>query len=260
LGLELSGAPPKRVSFIGDCQAGAFNCLLLRDPNRPAVNFLATTHWNIWFRNEQFFTDGRFSEFTTRLLWETRCIRQAQDGAQEVFTPLRYRAAGGEYLETGFTARPPEKQPTLVVSSGVVDACDLDDELYSSYIGTAGVLPESFDPQMLADLIAPRCAPLFAGLRALRNAGVERLFLLAVPPPSAVYERHDLKPLPLRRATRVAFNEAYGRFCAQERIGFLHAWDELAPNGIRDERAFNDEHHLSAAGAVTVLNALYPLL
>lgn len=258
--LELADATPERVCFIGDCQAGAFNFLLLRDPQRPEVNVVAATYWNIWFRNEDFFRQGRFDEFMTRLLWETRCIRQTEDGPQDIFTPLRYRAAGGEYREVGFAARAPGKQPMLVVSSGLVDATDLDDALYERYIRSAGNLPESFDPQMLADLVSPRCAPLYAGLRALRDAGVKRLFLMAVPPPSAVYQRHDLKPAPLRRATRVAFNEAYARFCAEEGIGFLHTWNDFAANGIRDERFFNDEHHLSPEGAHAVLNVLYRLL
>ena len=251
---------PERVCFIGDCQAGAFNFLLLRDPKRPGITILATTYWSTWFRNETFFQDGRFNDYMTRLLWETRCIRQTEDTPQDVFMRLRSKAAGGRMVETGFVARAPERQPALVISSGLVDAMDLDDQLYEQYMRTTGELPESFDPQMLADLIAPRCTPLFAGLRALRDAGVERLFLMAVSPPSAVYQRDQLKPAPLRYATRAAFNKAYAVFCAQENIGFLDTRDRLAPNGIRDERSFNDELHFSPSGAHVVMNCLYQLL
>ena len=61
--------------------------------------------------------------------------------------------------------------------------------------------------------IEARLEPLFTGLRALRDAGFSRLFVLGIAPPS-LEMRENWKPMRLRYGTRLTLERIYKRFCA----------------------------------------------
>jgi hypothetical protein len=267
--LLLRAAQPEQILFVGDSRIRMFDGLLFADRSHPGREILTKARWRAFFRSSAFFgDDGRFDEYMTRLWWDLRCAKHARDDGDPIFTPFRYRRFGATIDEIGLEPLGQDLH-TIVVSGGGVDAWDIEEEI-ASYAIDLDVPVEGLDRLPIYDAagtiaeagllatIEARIAPLFAGMRALRDAGFSKLFLLGHAPPSTE-SRPDWKPVRLRYCVRRLFDRVYEALCRDSGIRFVPVWDDLAIDGLRDDRYFEDAEHVNFEGATQILNRIYAL-
>jgi hypothetical protein len=264
--LVLRDGNPEQILLVGDSRIRMFDGLLFVDRARPGREILTRARWRSFFRASTFFgDDGRFDEYMTRLWWELRCVKHAHVGGNPIFTPFRYRRFGDVVDEVALEPSG-QSDRTIVVSCGA-DMWDIEQEVAPFAIRLDAPLEgldrlpdydatESIDETQLRAIIDERCAPLYAGMRALRDAGFSKLFLLGCAP-SSTEHRDGWKPARLRYAVRSTLDRAYQAFCRQNGIGFVRVWDALAIDGLRDDRYFEDAEHVNLEGATAMLNRIY---
>ncbi|HUZ50364.1 MAG TPA: SGNH/GDSL hydrolase family protein [Candidatus Dormibacteraeota bacterium] len=249
----LADPAPETINFIGDSQLRLLGGRLFVDPLKPDRRIITQARWRPYFRASTFFYDGRFDEHMTRVFWDLKCTVRARDNLTDLFTPLTLRIFNDATEELYF--RPSETMPSTVISCGGVDSWDIEQELYPDFSFEVEDPPALFDalpayqaPTQLGygevrARIEARIEPLFTGLRALRDAGFSRLYVLGMPPPSLEMREH-WKPVRMRYATRLTLERIYKRFCATEGIGFIPIWDLLSTSdGLRDQSLFRDAEH-----------------
>jgi hypothetical protein len=91
--------------------------------------------------------------------------------------------------------------------------------------------------------------PFLAAVRHLRSVGFSRLMIHCLPPRTAddmraaSFTSGVVVPASVRAKLTVAANRLLAAFCAQERIGFVDTWPELAENGyLRPEFDLDGVH------------------
>ena len=265
--LQLRAVPPC-YAFAGDSHAAIFEGLVFteRDEQGAERYLLSKGRWQSYFRAARFFPDGRFDEAFTRTLRDLRLIGLAKERALPIFSPLPTYAESGE-LERFAPAKPAER--VLVICCGEVDARDA---TYAIGANTDIELERPYEPiEALPQFQAQRILsaahaeafvrdrylePLFAGLRALRDAGYERLFLYSLPPP-AIADAPHFKPARLRYKMNVLFNRLFERFCRETGVGFLDIWDAVTVDGLRAQAFDLDGVHLNVPAAEIAVNRLH---
>jgi hypothetical protein len=262
---------PRCFDFVGDSHVAAFDGLVLEDAAHPGELLLTKSYFQPFFRAEQFFSDGRFGEYMTRLLVQMRCAETALKGWSDALSaidmgasisgardPLRFRPIG-------------RAGKVVVVSVGEVDAADLANELFPRFDIDVGSEPsgwarlpdyeteEVLPRERALALIRERAAPLFAGLSVLREAGFSDLFLHDIPPPGPVEFPH-WKPARYRYKIRWLFNRVYREWCVANDVGFLSTWDDVTVDDLRSEKYDRDHLHLNRAAAIVSVMRLSEIL
>jgi hypothetical protein len=118
------------------------------------------------------------------------------------------------------------------------------------------------EAELAESIEAEYLAPLFHGLRVLREIGIANLFLLALPPPGlsdADYAAHcgfDSRRH-VRYAVHRTINGCYERFCRAADIAFLDTWPMVngADGALRSEFG-SDGVHLNRDAAAAIVERL----
>jgi lysophospholipase L1-like esterase len=123
-------------------------------------------------------------------------------------------------------------------------------------------VPDRFEPavgpyvpaQLVTDLIADRLKPLALGLRTMRDAGLENVYLHSLhPPPVEDYNYAKMRGVNaqavLRYKVALTINAQFRALCEREQIRFLDLWSATTRDGALDPRFAYDGDHLNQAAA-----------
>ena len=115
---------------------------------------------------------------------------------------------------------------------------------------------------LVRELIERAFAPLFRGLEAIRDSGVNDIFLHDLQPPSLDMEDFATivgpYPVDLRYKLVIAINERLARFCRAADVAFIDLWDDVTgPDGLLDERFSLDYGHLNRRAAAITLKKIF---
>lgn len=126
--------------------------------------------------------------------------------------------------------------------------------------GFAATAIASFDS--VQQVVALKLAPLFGGMRLLRDRGFGPLFLHSISPCTPDDEAYRMRVHPDTRAlTRykaiMLFNAALREFCAREGFGFIDRWSDVTEGGLVREGFLFDAVHLRREHMLHSLAVLY---
>jgi lysophospholipase L1-like esterase len=115
--------------------------------------------------------------------------------------------------------------------------------------------------QLVNDLIAERVKPLAAGLRTMRDAGLENVYLHSLhPPPVEDYKYAKMRGVNtqavLRYKVALTINAQLRALCEREQIRFLDMWAATTRDGALDPRFEFDGDHLNQQAAELTVRAL----
>lgn len=258
------------ICFVGDSQARVLDGLPFDDPSRPGTTVLPVLRRTHFFRANRFFDGERFDARMTHVFWELKCVLPTREETGDaIFTPLVYPIWANVTERRGMRRNP--AAPPIVISCGGVDVWDIEHELFPRYTVELDHMPAAFDglpsydaPERIDQstifaMIEQRCAPVFAGIAALRRSGFENLFVFGMPAPM-MEEREHWKPIRLRYLMRTAFNRVYAQCARSAGATFVDLWEPLAKDGLRDDRYFADPEHMNEVGGAIILNQIYAKL
>ncbi len=264
-------ARPRVFKFLGDSHAARFDGLVFRDDADVTRYVITQAHNHYGFRASEFsYDDGTLNERLVRSLLTLNILRGTRENAVSAFG--RFRTAREPLgWEFGLRLRASFRNELLVISCGEVDARDVIRRLpLDARIALPGPIgrfaddpPETreavaFD-ELSAAIESEYLQPLFRGLRTLRAAGIDNLFLLALPPPGssdADYEAHCgfASRRHVRYAVHRSINLLYERFSRDASIGFIDTWPIVTSNdGILRPEFGSDSVHLNRDAAAAIV-------
>jgi len=264
---------PRAFKFIGDSHAARFDGLVFHDDEQRRF-IITQAHNHYGFRSADVAdAGGLLNERLVRSLLTFNLLRGTRENAIPALGTFR-TAPAPDGWEFGLRVRQSYRSEVLVISSGEVDARDIIRRLpldaavaMNTPIATfsddpaadAGAIAEA---ELAQEIEAEYLAPLFYGLRTLREIGIGRLYLLALPPPGlndADYAAHCgfNSRRHVRYAVHRTINGCYERFCRANGIAFLDSWPLVTGDDGKLRADFgSDGVHLNRAGAVAIVEEL----
>jgi hypothetical protein len=261
--------------FIGDSNVLTFRNLLIDLPSffpRPSVT---CAHFVRGLSAATIFADGLLHESVARCLKDEIGLRASMTDRSEHRLPevavgreiaLAMRASRRDAWNTA-------SDPVIVLMLGTAHALALladigpatdffcDDPRYVD--GAFPSLPASIVPAaIIEERLELEMRPLVAGIAALRELGVTRIYLHSLHPPTmddlAFFEiRGLLRPAKLRYKIALAINRIFRRIATEVEVGYLDMWAATTRDGVLDESFSLDGEHLNARAAALTIEALF---
>lgn len=262
--------------FVGDSHTIIFNGLVFEDRVSNKQRLTRADHHRYFLAHEVSGWGDKIEERLWRSLLLHDFLGYVPPEHGSKYLPKLTTTQCGAKIEEGLAAGFMHKKP-LVLMCGEIDTRNI---LSQFKAGTDVELPFAA-PQLeaLAPFAATRLisadeilafmrrefAPLFTGLRILKEIGLENLFLHSIPPP-ALDDDDAERVLTFRRAARVRYkiallvNWLYAQACADLGIGFLNIWDAVCKQGLLNQDFYLDGLHLNKKAAIVSVNCLHASL
>lgn len=259
--------------YIGDSHA-LIGTLVFEDP--ATERQIATPTYTAWgFAANDVFEDGVVGGVFVDLLRRCSALHSSvKFDPVRGLRPIRTRH-GNEWYEEHLHVTRASRDHPHVVCVGELDTRHIlhriaDDEVdFAVPFPTEGLqrLPETpvrleLEFSQVLNVLLDAIGPIFRGLSALREAGLETLYLQSLPPPSLDGEgvaRTFGFPVPRRAHYKLVMlvNFLYERGCRDLGIGFINTWADVTDENLRKPEYERDVIHLNRAATILSIQEVH---